>query len=67
MTRRRISEPRTKVTMDLFTADVERMKALYPDAGYTTAVRMLIRQHLRALDRQGVAMLDTQAELDIEI
>lgn len=65
MTRRRIAEPVTKVTMNLFTQDVDRMKALYPGAGYTQAIRLLIRQHLIGLDRRTAAVLDVDIDIDI--
>lgn len=67
MTRRRIAEPTTKVTMNLFSQDVARMKDLYPNAGFTAAIRMLVRQHLLKLDRKEAQMLDTMLVGDVDI
>ncbi len=44
-----VSEPITKVTLNLFTSDVEWFKARFPD-GYTEAIRQAIREHRRYVE-----------------
>ena len=41
-----VSEPITKVTLNLFTKDVEWFKERYPQ-GYTEMIRDAIREHIR--------------------
>jgi hypothetical protein len=38
-------EPITKVTLNLFDRDIERMKHMYGN-GWTTVIRALVRRHL---------------------
>jgi hypothetical protein len=40
-----VSEPITKVTLNLYTIDVEWFKRHYPD-GYTEAIREALRRHI---------------------
>lgn len=67
MTRRRIAEPMTKHTLDLFTQDMQRMRDLYPDVGVAAAVRALVRQHLLRLARKETELVSVIGELDIDI
>lgn len=66
MTIRKASEPLTKVTLNLFTRDVERLNEVYTKR-YTTYIRQLVRAHLTrhdaALAAQG-ASLSTEIDLD---
>lgn len=41
---RTVLEPITKITLNLYTRDVEWFKARYPE-GYTEAIREAVRQH----------------------
>ena len=41
---RTVSEPITKITLNLYTRDVAWFKDRYPD-GYTEAIREVVRQH----------------------
>jgi hypothetical protein len=41
-----VTEPITKVTLNLFSRDVEWFKDHYPDA-YTEAIREALREHIR--------------------
>jgi hypothetical protein len=41
-----VSEPITKVTLNLYSKDVEWFKDRYPD-GYTERIRDAVRQHIR--------------------
>lgn len=47
-------EPLTKVTLNLFTRDVEDMKRIHGH-GYTEVIRRLLRQHLN-IRRQREAL-----------
>jgi hypothetical protein len=49
MPRPKSDEPLTKITLDLYTRDVQRLKDLH-GYGYSTVVRRLVRAHLRAVD-----------------
>jgi hypothetical protein len=45
---RTVSEPITKVTLNLYTRDYELLKRKYPQ-GYTEKIREIVRQHVRYL------------------
>jgi hypothetical protein len=51
MPRPKSDEPLTKITLDLYTRDVQRLKDLH-GYGYSTVVRRLVRAHLRAVDEK---------------
>lgn len=42
-----VSEPITKVTLNLYSRDLEYLKKRYPD-GYSERIREILRQHIRA-------------------
>lgn len=44
-----VSEPVTKVTLNLFSTDVEWFKCRYPD-GYTERIREAIREHIKYIE-----------------
>ena len=63
MALRRSNEPLTKVTLNLFTRDVERLNELYTRQ-YTTYIRHLVRAHLT---RSDAALASAGANLSAEI
>lgn len=71
MSRRRESEPLTKITMNVYERDYERMKALYPKAGATVAIRQLIRSHVMKVEAKTAAALDetlvSELEVDVDV
>ena len=44
-----VSEPITKVTLNLYSRDVEWFKYRYPQ-GYTEAIREALRDHIRYME-----------------
>lgn len=66
MALRKSIEPLTKVTLNLFASDVERLNELYTRK-YTTYIRFLVRAHLTRSDAnlaaQGAALA---SEIDLE-
>lgn len=67
MAKRKSPEPLKKVTLNLYERDVERMEALYPKAGYTVAVRELVRTHVMRVDSARAAVLDESLVDDIDL
>lgn len=71
MTRRASPEPLVKVTMNLFSRDVEKMQALYPKAGYSVAIRQLVRAHVLKVEAKASARMDEtvleELEVDVDI
>jgi len=63
MALRKSEEPLTKVTLNLFARDVERLNELYTRR-YTTYIRHLVRAHLT---RSDAALAATGAKLASEI
>lgn len=66
MVLRNSPEPLTKVTLNLFAADVERLKARFPDR-HSTYLRHLLRAHLRRQDAEvsaGAAELADEIDID---
>jgi hypothetical protein len=59
MTRRKEAEPLTKITIALFTADLERLRALFATAGYNKALRIIVRNYLSDLDNNAAKLVDT--------
>jgi hypothetical protein len=47
-----VSEPLTKVTLNLFTTDVEWFKQRYPE-GYTERIREAIRMHVEYTEMEN--------------
>lgn len=66
MSRRSNTEPLTKVTLNLFSKDYERLQAMYPQVGATVAIRALVRQHVNRVEAKTSAMIDDSG-LDIEL
>ena len=54
-----LDEPGRKISVDIFLADYEELKARFGD-GWSGQVRMVIRDHLRI--RRGIAQLIKNAE-----
>lgn len=65
MTRRRSAEPLTKVTLNLHTQDVDRLKDIYADVGYTVAIKAIVRKHLLDLDKKQAEILNIVDEIDV--
>lgn len=66
MTLRKSVEPLTKVTLNLFASDVERLNELYTRR-YTTYIRHLVRAHLTRSDATLAAAgsaLSSEIDLD---
>lgn len=40
----------TKITLPVFTSDLEVLKSHYRRAGYSAAIRELIRKHVRSIE-----------------
>lgn len=69
MSRRKATEPLTKVTLNLFSRDYERMQALYPQVGATVAIRTLVHQHVTKVEAKTARLVedDDIAEIEIEL
>lgn len=61
---RKLSEPTTKTTVRLFTADIERANRLFPKLGVSRAFRMVFRNHLTQIEN---AQAERRAELLAEM
>jgi hypothetical protein len=61
---RAVSEPITKVTLNLYRRDVDYLRARYP-IGYTEQIREIVRRHIRNL-RYGPSDFSQQGEIDYE-
>jgi hypothetical protein len=65
--KRRSAEPLTKVTLNLYTQDVEKMKEAYPQVGYSVAIKFLVREHVTKLAQREAQLLETIGEIDIDV
>ncbi len=69
MTRRRSPELLEKISLNMYASDIEKMKAFYPQFGYSVAIRALVRQHVQNVLARADAVIDlsTLDNLEIEI
>lgn len=68
MSRRKLSETATKVTLNLFAADYLAMKDLYPSVGPAVAIRALVRSHVQAMAKKKASVgSNLVSELDLEV
>lgn len=67
--KRASAEPLTKVTLNLFSRDYERMQELYPQIGATVAIRALVHQHVTKVEAKTARLVDPTLvnELEIEV
>ena len=63
MTIRKEIEPLIRINLNLFRADYDRLKEMYPN-NYSTYLRKLLRNHLNKITEQADA---AAAELDINL
>lgn len=59
-----VSEPITKVTLNLYTTDVEFLRSRYPQ-GYTERIRDIVRKEVRNL-KYGSFKFSQHGEIDYE-
>lgn len=45
-------EPLAKVTIALYAEDIDRLRTMYPKIGYSRAIRLLVRRHIRTTDER---------------
>jgi len=60
---RREAEDTKKVTIRVYTSDIEWLKEAYPHVGYNAAIRTIVRNHRRNVEER-VAKKLSQAEME---
>lgn len=61
---KKAERPLSKVTINLFEGDMEKLQDLYPDVGASAIIRRLIEQYLKQVEGSGGRL---NAEVEIKI